>query len=77
MTLRPDPSYLSPRLAKEAPSEKTAYVSAMDPVGIACAYGGEPDALAVVDLVPVSRGHGTISSLTGMPNVGDELHHFG
>src|SRR5215471_7762239 len=78
MTLRPDPSfYPSPRLAKEAPPEKLAYVSAIDPAGIAGAKGGEPDALAVVDLDPASSGYGTVSSLTEMPNIGDELHHFG
>ena len=73
MTLRPDPSfYPSPRLAKEAPPEKLAYVAAIDPPGIAGAKGGEPDALAVVDLDPASPGYGTVSSLTEMPNVGDE-----
>ncbi|HEX8115021.1 MAG TPA: selenium-binding protein SBP56-related protein [Kofleriaceae bacterium] len=78
MTLRPDPSfYPSPRLAGEAPPEKLAYVAAIDPAGIAGAKGGEPDALAVVDLDPASSGYGTISSLAEMPNVGDELHHFG
>src|SRR4051812_32141193 len=78
MTLRPDPSfYPSPRMAQEAPPEKFAYVAAIDPAGIAGAKVGEPDALAVVDLDPASSGYGTIASLTQMPHVGDELHHFG
>jgi selenium-binding protein 1 len=78
MTLRPDPSfYPSPRLAKEAPPEKHAYVTAIDPAGIAGTKGGEPDALAVVDLDLASPGYGTISSTLEMPGVGDELHHFG
>lgn len=70
MTLRPDPSfYPSPRPAKEAPPEKLAYVSAIDPAGIAGAKGGEPDALAVANLDPVSPGYGTVSSLTEMTKI--------
>src|SRR5512140_1504249 len=78
MTFRPDPSfYPSPRLAKEAPAEKLAYVTAIDPAGTLGARGGEPDALAVVDLDPASAGYGTIAALVETPHVGDELHHFG
>jgi selenium-binding protein 1 len=78
MTFRPDPSfYPSPRLAQEAPREKLAYVAAIDPAGTLGKRGGEPDGLAVVDLDPSSPKYGTLTSLTELPNVGDELHHFG
>ena len=41
MTFRPEPSfYPSPRLAQEAPREKLAYVSAIDPLGTIGARGG-------------------------------------
>ena len=77
MTFRPDPSfYPSPRLASEAPPEKLAYVTAIDPKGSLGARGGEPDALGIVDLDPASATYGTLTSLE-MPHVGDELHHFG
>ena len=37
----------------------------------------KPDALAVVDVEPASRNYGRIVGRVDMPNVGDELHHFG
>jgi len=78
MTFRPDPSfYPSPRLAQEAPREKLAYVTAIDPAGSLGKPGGEPDGLAVVDLDPSSPKYGTLTSLAELPHVGDELHHFG
>ncbi|MBC7976478.1 MAG: selenium-binding protein [Myxococcales bacterium] len=77
MTFRPDPSfYPSPRMAGEAPREKLAYVSAIDPAGSLGKPGGIPDALAVVDLDPASSGYGSVNAIE-MPHVGDELHHFG
>ncbi len=36
-----------------------------------------PDAIAVVDLDPKSKSYATIIGNVAMPNVGDELHHFG
>jgi selenium-binding protein 1 len=78
MPRRPDPSfYPSPRLASEAPPEKHAYVVAIDPRGSLRKPGAEPDGLAVVDLDPASKTYGGISSLAELPNVGDEVHHFG
>jgi methanethiol oxidase len=78
MTFRPDPSfYPSPRLAVEAPPERLAYVVAIDPRSALGRPGGGPDALAVVDLDPRSAAYGTLASETNVPNVGDELHHFG
>ncbi|MEV0617813.1 selenium-binding protein SBP56-related protein [Nonomuraea sp. NPDC050404] len=73
MTLwTPDPTfYPSPRDAAGAPAEKLAYVAAFDR---SC---GRPDALAVVDTDPSSAGYGTVIGWTDLPDLGDELHHFG
>jgi selenium-binding protein 1 len=76
--LRPDPSfYPSPRLAALAPPEKYAYVAALDPRGALGQPGAGPDAMTVVDVDPQSPSHGQILSVAELPNVGDELHHFG
>ncbi len=69
---QPDPSfYTSPRMAMQAPAETLAYVAAFDP------DRARPDALAVVDVDSSSATYGRIVGQTAMPNVGDELHHFG
>ncbi|MCX4164845.1 MULTISPECIES: selenium-binding family protein [Paraburkholderia] len=69
---KPDPSfYPSPRLAAQAPPEKFAYVAAFDP------ERKQPDGIAVVDVDPASSRYATIVSNLAMPNIGDELHHFG
>src|SRR5216684_1246027 len=71
-TWKPDPTfYPSPRMAMKAPAEKLAYVAAFDPSRKA------PDGIAVVDLDPDSKHYSTILNTVAMPNVGDELHHFG
>ncbi len=71
-TWQPDPTfYPSPRMATRAPAEKLAYVVAFDP------DRQRPDALAVVDLDPASASYAQIVGRVDMPNVGDELHHFG
>jgi selenium-binding protein 1 len=71
-TMLPDPTfYPSPRLASQAPAEKLAYVVTINP------EGKRPDALVVVDLDPASRSHAQVVGRVEMPNVGDELHHFG
>src|SRR5271163_1644954 len=63
--------YASPKLAMQAPAEKLAYVAALS------ANGSQPDALLVVDVDPESKRQGEIVGRVDMPNVGDELHHFG
>lgn len=63
--------YPSPRMAMKAPVEKFAYVASFDP------ERKIPDALAVVDVDPKSKSYSTISGTVKMPNIGDELHHFG
>ncbi|MBC7171392.1 MAG: selenium-binding protein, partial [Polyangiaceae bacterium] len=70
---RPDPSfYPSPRMAMQAPAETVAYVMLLDADG-----GQRPDALGVVDVVPASPTYGQLIQRVDMPNIGDELHHFG
>lgn len=72
VTWTPDPSfYPSPRMAMKAPAEKLAYVVAFDP------SQQTPDGLSVVDVDPASSTYGKIVSTVPMPNLGDELHHFG
>src|SRR4051794_36851153 len=67
-----DPSfYPSPRMAQKAPAESLAYVAAFDPGRT------KPDQIAVVDLDPGSPSYAQITTTVPMPNVGDELHHFG
>ena len=71
--LKPDPTfYPSPKMAMQAPPEKLAYLALINPK-----KSGAPDAIAVVDLDPASKGYGRQVGQTDMPNVGDELHHFG
>jgi selenium-binding protein 1 len=73
--LKPDPTfYPSPASAMEGPPEELAYV-----VTLNTAPDGDrrPDALTVVDLKEGSPTHGTVVGRLEMPNVGDELHHFG
>ena len=71
----PDPSfYPSPAVAAEAPPETLAYV-----VTLNTGTNGDraPDALSVLDLEPGSATYGKLVGRLDMPNVGDELHHFG
>ncbi len=69
----PDPTfYPSPRLAGSAPPETLGYVALVEPT-----QEGRPDALGVIDLEPGSSDYGSIVSTLEMPNIGDELHHFG
>jgi selenium-binding protein 1 len=70
MPLKPDPTfYPSPASAIAAPPEELAYV-----VTLNTGTDGDrkPDALCVVDLAD-----GQIAGRLEMPNVADELHHFG
>src|SRR3954468_19792598 len=83
MPWTPDPTfYPSPRSAAAAPPEEHAYVVTLNEAGTGAAAPdatGEPkpDALTVVDLKPGSSTYGQVVSRLDMPNVGDELHHFG
>jgi methanethiol oxidase len=76
---RPDPSfYPSPRMAMQAPREKLAYVAVLNPNAALNGDGdGRPDALVVLDVDSDSETYGQAVGRVDMPNVGDELHHFG
>jgi selenium-binding protein 1 len=56
----------------QAPREGLAYVAALSANG-----GKKPDAMVVVDVNSESKTYGQIVGRVDMPNVGDELHHFG
>src|SRR5512134_1127649 len=72
---RPDPSfYATADQAAAAPPERLAYVAT---IGVGDNGTTPPDALGVLDLDPGSSSYGRIVSRLEMPNVGDELHHFG
>src|SRR3954451_2208282 len=75
-SLKPDPTfYPSPRIAAEAPAEELAYVVTLN----TGANGSpeKPDAINVLDLDQSSSTYGELVGRVDMPNVGDELHHFG
>ena len=66
-------TYATPADAMKTPPEKICYVPAI--------YTGsdikKPDYLATIDLDPKSKTYSQVISRLPMPNVGDELHHFG
>jgi selenium-binding protein 1 len=77
---KPDPTfYPSPKLAMQAPPEKLAFVVALDPKAQDGNGNGKarPDALLIVDLDAASPTFGQRVGQVEMPNLGDELHHFG
>jgi selenium-binding protein 1 len=67
------PGYASPEEAMKATPEKVLYSIAV--------YVGtgiqEPDYLATIDVDPTSPTYSQVIHRTPMPQVGDELHHFG
>jgi selenium-binding protein 1 len=66
-------TFATPEAARQSPPEKLAYV-----IGV---YAGtdvkKPDYLATIDLDPASKTFSQVIHRLPMPNVGDELHHFG
>src|SRR6202167_4085100 len=73
MLWKADPTfYASPKLAMQAPAETLAYVAAISGNG-----RHQADTLVVVNVEPGSGHYGVIVGGVDMPNVGDELHHFG
>jgi len=66
-------TYASPNRAMGAPRETLLYVP--------CIYVGtpvhKPDYLATIDADPSSRTFGQVVHRLEMPEVGDELHHYG
>ncbi|MCS7094486.1 MAG: selenium-binding family protein [Thaumarchaeota archaeon] len=72
--LKPDQTfYPTPREAVRGPPETIAYVAGL--------YTGtglqKPDFLAVVDVDPKSDTYSQILHRVELPEIGDELHHFG
>ncbi len=67
------PGFATPADAIKAPREKLLYTIAL--------YVGtdvkKPDYLATVDVDPTSPTYSQVIHRLPMPNVGDELHHFG
>lgn len=67
------PGFANPAAAMKGPREKLLFVS--------CTYANtgieKPDYLAVVDADPDSKTHSRVVHRLPMPNVGDELHHYG
>ena len=63
-----------PRRGQQAPPETLAYVATLN-----TGSNGDsaPDALSVLDLETGSPTYGQLVGRVDMPNVGDELHHFG
>jgi selenium-binding protein 1 len=68
-----DRIFATPAEARKAPPEDLAYVVAT--------YSGtdvrKPDYLATIDVNPASKTYSQVVHRLKMPNVGDELHHFG
>ncbi len=67
------PTYASPQEAMKAERETLAFVPAIN-VGTG---KNKPDYLTTVDVDPKSKTYSKIINRLPMPNVGDELHHFG
>ncbi|MBX9627705.1 MAG: selenium-binding family protein [Gemmataceae bacterium] len=67
------PGFASPKEAMKGPREKHLFV--------VCTYAetgvNKPDYLAVVDADPASKTYSKVVHRLSMPEVGDELHHFG
>ncbi len=67
------PGYASPEEAMQAAPEKVLFTTAL--------YVGtgiqQPDYLATIDVDPASPTYSQVIARTSMPQVGDELHHFG
>lgn len=68
-----DRTYATVADAIKSPRETVAYIPAI--------YSGtkvkQPDYLATIDLDVASKTYGQVIHRLAMPNVGDELHHFG
>jgi selenium-binding protein 1 len=58
----------------QAPPEQLAYVATLNTGADGAA---RPDALCVLDVDPASSTYAQVVGRLDMPNVGDELHHFG
>ncbi len=67
------PGYASPEEAMQAPPETLLYTVALyDNTAIE-----KPGYLATIDVDPASPSYSRVIARTPVPNLGDELHHFG
>ena len=66
-------TFATPAEAMASPREELAYV--------VCTYAGtdakKPDYLATIDVNPKSKSYSQVVHRLAMPNIGDELHHYG
>lgn len=68
-----DRTFATPAESQKSAPEKLGYV-----IGVYAGTGiKQPDYLATVDLDPSSKTYSQVIHRLPMPNVGDELHHFG
>jgi methanethiol oxidase len=68
-----DRTFATPDAARKSPPEQLGYV-----VGVHAGTDiNKPDYLATIDLDPASKTYSQVIHRLPMPNVGDELHHFG
>ena len=68
-----DRTYATPADAMKSPAEKIAYMPCIRTgTGV-----NKPDYLATVDVDPKSPTYSSVIHRLPMPNVGDELHHYG
>jgi selenium-binding protein 1 len=73
--LTPDPSfYATPADAANGARETLAYVATLN---VGTNGDRRPDAISVIDVDPTSATYGRPVGRVDMPNIGDELHHFG
>lgn len=70
--LDPDASVVTPSVRTGKPQERYLYVATIAQTG-----GADPDFVAVVGADPSEPDFGEVVNRIDMPNVGDELHHFG
>jgi selenium-binding protein 1 len=67
------PTYATVAEAMKSPPEKFAFVPAI----LVGTKARKPDYLATVDVEPESKSYGQVVGRLAMPEVGDELHHYG
>ena len=66
-------TYADLKAAMAAPAEEYAFVPAI----LVGTQSKHPDYMATVDVNPKSVTYGTVVGRFSLPNVGDELHHYG
>lgn len=68
-----DRTFATPAEAAKSPPEKLIYAIALRAgTGV-----NQPDYLATIDVDPTSKTYSQVVHRLPMPNIGDELHHFG